>query len=258
MTIILKTMLYGIFRDTHTLVLTIFFPIALLIGLGLYYDDPAYSERLVVGVLTTNVLFGATMVTAFNVMAQRNRGIYKLLRVTPFSTTAFICSMTGARTVLTLLVSSSIIIIGILIFGITVSLPGIALMLLIMLAGTVCFTAVGFIAANLSKDESNVNMISNLISFPMLFTSEAFYSMQNAPDWIHIIARLQPFHYFVKAMSVALHPNGPIQDIWISFAALVGFAILCLLIAVLTFRWDTEGTVIGRKSSRKKLHEHEA
>ncbi|AOZ93018.1 ABC transporter permease [Paenibacillus crassostreae] len=246
MIIILKTMLAGIFRDVHTLILTIMLPIALLIGLGLYFDSPAYSERLVVGILTTNLLFGATMVTAFNVMAQRNRGIYKLLRVTPFSTTAFICSMTGARAVLTMLVSFIIILLSVFVFGITVSLSGIAFMLLTLLVATICFTAIGFITANVSRDENNVNMISNLFSFPMLFTSEAFYSMQNTPDWLQNIARLQPFHYFVQAMSAALHPTGPTEDVWIFLAVLIGFAILCLLVAVLTFRWDT-GISIGKK-----------
>ncbi|RCX16707.1 hypothetical protein DFP94_11154 [Fontibacillus phaseoli] len=80
---IFKTMLLGIVRDAHTLFWTILFPIAMLCGLGLYLDHPGYSERLLSGVLTMNVLFGSTMVTAFNVMAHRNRGVYKLLRTTP-------------------------------------------------------------------------------------------------------------------------------------------------------------------------------
>lgn len=61
---IIRTMLIGIFRDIHTLFWNIAFPLALLAGLGIYFDNPAYSERLLAGVLTMNVLFGATMVTA--------------------------------------------------------------------------------------------------------------------------------------------------------------------------------------------------
>ncbi|MGG3839766.1 hypothetical protein ABEV00_22430 [Paenibacillus thiaminolyticus] len=61
---IFRTMLIGVFRDIHTLFWTIAFPLAVLAGLGIYFDNPAYSERLLAGVLTMNVLFGATMVTA--------------------------------------------------------------------------------------------------------------------------------------------------------------------------------------------------
>jgi len=237
---IFRTMLTGIFRDMHTLFWTIIFPLAILVGLGLYIDDQAYSERLLGGVLTTNVLLGSAMVTAFNVMAQRNRGVYKLLRATPFSTSAFITAMTGARTVLSLLVSVCVIIMSVLLFGVSLSFLSIIMMLVVLLVGTVCFTAIGFIAANLSRDESNVNMISNLISFPMLFTSGAFYSLEHAPAWIQMIGKLQPFSYFVDAMAIAIRPNGSFADIWLPLVILAGFSVLCLAAASFTFRWDSE------------------
>ncbi|MUT64745.1 ABC transporter permease [Paenibacillus sp. NEAU-GSW1] len=242
MYIIIRTMLAGIFRDVHTLVWTILFPIAMLLGLGLYFHDIEYSERLLSGVLTTNVLFGAAMVTAFYVMSHRNRGIYKLLRVTPFSTAAFIGATTVARTVLTLLVSCSVILISVLVLGVKLTVPGLLMMLTTLLIGTVCFTAIGFIAANLSKDESNVNMISNLISFPMLLTSEAFYSLQNAPEWVRVIGRLLPFHYFVKSMEIAIQQPFDITNL-MPLVILIVFTALCLAAAVFTFRWDTEGSV---------------
>ncbi|CAM3421703.1 ABC transporter permease [Marinicrinis lubricantis] len=255
MTIIMRTMLVGMLRESHTVILTILFPVAMLIGLGLYFDNPDYSERLVVGVLALNVLFGASMVTAFHVMAHRNRGIYKLLRVTPFSTAAFICSMTCARAVLTLLVSCCVLLTGAFVFNVTVSLTSIALLLFILLVGTICFTAIGFIAANLSKDESNVNMISNLICFPMLFTSEAFYSMKNAPDGLQAFAHMQPFYYLVKAMSAAVSSHGSPLDLWSPATALAGFAGLCLILASVTFRWDpVESPARGTRRFIGKLH----
>ncbi|XID95643.1 ABC transporter permease [Paenibacillaceae bacterium WGS1546] len=247
---IIRTMLAGIFRDVHTLVWTILFPIAMLLGVGLYIGETAYSERLLAGVLTTNVLFGAAMVTAFYVMSHRNRGIYKLLRVTPFSTAAFICASTAARAALTLLVSCALVVMGVLVLGVKLSAFGLLLMLVTLLIGTVCFTAVGFIAANLSKDENNVNMISNLISFPMLLTSEAFYSLQNAPEWVRAIGRLLPFHYFVEAMGAAVRQPADPRAMLLPLAVLTGFSALCLAVAVMTFRWDTDGNSlrIGKRA----------
>lgn len=239
---IFKTMLTGMIRDAHTLFWTILFPVAMLIGLGLYLDNPGYSERLLAGVLAMNVLFGSTMVTAFNVMAQRNRGVYKLLRATPFPTSAFISAMTGARTVLALIVSACIIITAVLMFGVRAGFGDLLSILIVLLVGTVCFTALGFLAANLSRDESNVNMISNLISFPLLFTSEAFYSLQNAPDWVRFIGSIQPFHYFVHALQQAIANGLTSADLWISIGVLTGFAVLLLAAATFTFRWDSEPT----------------
>lgn len=237
---VFTTMLRGMMRDMHTLFWTIAFPIVLLIGLGLYLQQPAYPEKLLSGVLTMNVLFGSTMVTAFNVMSHRNRGVYKLLRATPFRISAFVAAMTGARTALSLIVSAAIIATGKLMLGISLRPLNLVLMLIVLLVGTVCFTALGFVAANLSKDESNVNMISNLISFPLLFTSEAFYSLQQAPEWVKIFGSLQPFHYLVKAMNLALAQAGSLADFGFSLLTLAGFTVICLGAAVLTFRWDSE------------------
>ncbi|MGG4393736.1 ABC transporter permease [Paenibacillus thiaminolyticus] len=244
---IFRTLVFGIFRDIHTLFWTIAFPLALLAGLGIYLDDAAYTERLLAGVLTMNVLFGATMVTAFYVMAHRNRGIYKLLRATPFSIAAFIGAMTGARTALTLVVSCCIVTMAVLMLGVTLSVANAGLMFLVLLVGTVCFTAIGYIAANLSRDEGNVNMISNLMSFPMLFTSEAFFRLDGAPEWVRIIASLQPFHYFVKAMGAAIHASAASALVWEPLAILAGFTVLCMTIAILTFRWDAEQAGVRRK-----------
>jgi ABC-2 type transport system permease protein len=74
MTTVFRTLLTGQFRDAHTLFWTILLPFALLIGLGLYFDEPGYAERLLAGVLAINILFGPGMVTPFQVMTLRNRG----------------------------------------------------------------------------------------------------------------------------------------------------------------------------------------
>ncbi|MDR0267631.1 MAG: ABC transporter permease [Paenibacillus sp.] len=246
---ILKTMLQGLFRDIHTLIWNIVFPIAMLIGLGLYFNESEYSYRVLGGVLTTNVLFGATMVTAFYVMSHRNRGVYKLLRATPFSTLSFITATTGARTVLMLLVSGCVLVVSAVLLGTHLSAVSLLLVLIVLLIGTICFTALGFIAANLSRDESNVNMISNLISFPMLFTSEAFYSMAHAPQWVTFIGNIQPFHYLVEAMRIAVFPGESVSAIWLPLGILSCFTIVCVFVAVATFRWDSEKP--GRRKKQK-------
>ncbi|WP_083484791.1 ABC transporter permease [Paenibacillus ihumii] len=222
----------------------------MLLGLGLYFQQPAYSEKLLGGVLAMNVLFGSTMVTAFNAMSHRNLGVYKLLRATPFPTAAFVAAMTAARTALSLIVSAGILAVGRLVLGVSLSPLSLLLMLLVLLVGTICFTALGFIAANLSRDENNVNMISNLISFPLLFTSEAFYTLQHAPSWVKAFGSLQPFHYFVKAMNLALVPANSSPGFGSSMLLLAVFTALCLGTAILTFRWDNEAPARRRSMVR--------
>jgi len=240
MTTVFRTFLTGQFRDAHTLFWTILLPFAMLIGLGLWLDKPGYDERLVAGVLAMTVLFGPGMITPFQVMMLRNRGVFKLLRAASLPTPAFIAASACARAALCLAVSACLIAVGSLVFGVWPGLPGLALMLAALLIGSVCFTAVGFISGNLGRNESDTSMISNLICMPMLLTSEAFYSLENAPQWVQIISRLHPFSHLVNLLSAGVKGNWQAAD-GISLAALAGFTVVCLAMAAATFRWDNEG-----------------
>lgn len=239
MTTVFRTLLTGQFRDAHTLFWTILLPFALLIGLGLYIDEPGYAERLLAGVLAINILFGPGMVTPFQVMTLRNRGVFKLLRVATLPTSAFIAASAFARTALSLAVNACLIAAGALFLGVRLTIPGLALMLLALLIGSVCFTAVGFITGNLARNESDTSMISNLICLPMLFTSEAFYSLEYAPQWVKIVSLLHPFSHFVDLLSAGVRGTWE-AGIWISAAALAAFTAVSLAAAAATFQWDKD------------------
>ena len=239
MTTVFRTFLIGQFRDAHTWFWTIVLPIALLVGLGFWLDRPGYAERLLAGVIAMNVLFGPGMVTPFQVMTLRNRGVFKLLRAASLPTSAFITAVACARTALSLAVGACLLATGGLLFGVRLTLPGLALILLATLAGSVCFTAVGFISGNLGRNESSTSMISNLICMPMLLTSEAFWSLEQAPQWINVISRLHPFSHFVNLLSDGVRGSWQTST-WTSLGALAAFTLLCLSLAAATFRWDDE------------------
>lgn len=241
MSTVFRTMLIGQFRDPHTLFWTIVTPFVLLLGLGFWFDKPGYAERLLAGVLAVNVLFGPGMVTPFQVMTLRNRGVFKLLRTASLPTSAFITASAGARTALSLVVCACLTAAGCLVFDVRLTLPGLALMLVAVLIGSLCFTAVGFISGNLGRNESATSMISNLICMPMLFASEAFYSLEHAPRWVQIASLLHPFSHFVNVLSDGVR-SGWQASTWTSLAALAAFTLLCLSMAAATFRWDNESS----------------
>ena len=239
--IIMRTMIRGLWRDGHTLVWNIIFPLGMLVGLGLYFRDPLYSERLLAGALAINLLFGATTATAFYVIAQRHRGIYKLLRSTPLPTLSFVTAMTGARLVLTMVISVVLVGVGIGLFGVTGGPLRAGWMLLVLTIGSAGFTALGFLLANLTRDETQVSILSNLVSLPLILTSGAFYSVEQAPGWVQTMGQLQPFHYLVEALRASIASDTILADLWLPLAVLIAFAVLCALLAALTFRWDPEG-----------------
>ena len=188
-------MLISFLRDKITLFWSLLLPIGLLFGFGYYYESEQYLSRLFIGVLSLSLLFWGVSI-AFHIYWQRSRGVYKLLKLTPFSITSFIFIMTGSRTILGIGINLIVLFIGKWILNISLTLAELLFMVGSMLLGLLCFTCLGFIIANLANNEAQISIISNIFYLPMIFGSDAFYSLINTPNWVCFLGNLFPFTYF--------------------------------------------------------------
>jgi len=242
---ILRSMMMTSLRDRISLFYATLFPLGLFAGLGLSIDTPGYAPRLMVGVMALGTLFWSMAGQSFQVLQQRNKGVYKLLRVAPLKPLPFIWWMILARTILGVAMSGLLVLAGVLLFDIRVAVSGLANGLPLLVAGSLCFTALGFFVANLAKNEARVNMISNLLYVPMVLGSEAFYSLDRVPSWLAAAGRAFPFHYLVDGLQRTMISGGPLPVTALLMLAL--FTAAGLALAAATFRWDEHQPVLGAK-----------
>lgn len=246
MWIAFRALLAGALRDRISLFWSIIFPVGLLVGLGVAFPAPAYRQQLVAGTLALSALFFSLNGIAFEALNQRNRGVYKLLRATPFRTWAFICSLTAARSLVALASSAAIPVAGALLFGVTLPWRSLLLLVPALALAILCFTFLGMFVGNLAQREEQVNVIANLIEIPILFASEAFYSLADAPGWLKAMNHYSPLEYLVRAVRAALAGEGA-GAFLAPTLALFGFAAITLLLAVATFRWDPDAPLWRRR-----------
>jgi ABC-2 type transport system permease protein len=239
-----RTLLRGALRDRLSLFYATLFPIALLIGLGIAFPSPDYRRSLLAGMLALSTLFFSNTGIAFESLAQRNRGVYKLLRATPYRTLAFVTNLTAARGVIALLSCALVALVGALIFGVPFTWQTALLLAPVLALGTLCFTFLGLTVGNLAQNEGQVAMLNNLVTLPMVFASEAFYSLSGAPDWLQLVSRGLPFGYVIDGVRAAMR-----EDAWGILgpcAIVASFTALTLLLAVVTFRWDPDRAPLRR------------
>jgi ABC-2 type transport system permease protein len=242
---VFRMMLVTSLKDKITMFYALLFPILLMAGLGYYFDSPEYRQRLLVGVVALSTLFWAVQGVAFQVFQQRNKGVYKLLKLTPFPTVSFVLSLSLARTLLGMAINAVILLIGAPAFGIAITFSGVILLLGMLLGGMFCFTCLGFLVVNFARNEGQINMLSNLLQIPMVFGSEAFYRLSDAPEWLARMGKCLPFAYFVEGLQAAAKTD---VRLWgVSMFILLGFALIILVLAALTFRWDPEHKKIGMR-----------
>ena len=87
------------FARSHIAVLCVVFPIGFLLVLGFVFPDPGYRRQLLAGMLAVSTLFFSLNGIAFESLYQRNSGVYKLLRATPYRTITFIMNLTASRSI---------------------------------------------------------------------------------------------------------------------------------------------------------------
>ena len=107
---------------------------------------------------------------------------------------------------------------------------------LFIIVGTLCFTSIGFVIGNFARNEAQISVYSNMIQIPMIFMSEAFYSLERAPEWVTIIGKLLPFEHYVKVIKGVL--IGENNIIFASFGVLIAYTLVALIISIPTFKWE--------------------
>jgi len=245
-----RTLLRGALRDRVSLFFAIVFPIGFLLVLGFVFPDPGYRRQLLAGMLAVSTLFFSLNGIAFESLYQRNSGVYKLLRATPYRTITFITNLTASRSIVALLSCVLVIVVGMLVFGIAVSWQSVLLLVPGLVLGTLCFTFLGLTTSNLVQNENQVAMLNNIVTLPMIFSSATFYSLSNAPAWVKAIGHVFPFSYLLDGEHAAFAGNA--AGIVFPSLILLGFTVLSMLLAFVTFRWDPNAPVM-RRVLRKRV-----
>lgn len=240
-----RTLLKGAFRDHISLFYGTLFPIILLVGIGSFITDHEYRRHLLAGMLAFSVLSFSLSGVAFEALAQRNQGVYKLLRATPYHTSAFVANLTVARGAVSLLSCLAVLLAGMLIYGIHVSWVGVTLLLPFLGLAAICFTCLGLALSNFAQNEGQTAILNNIVMLPMVFGSETFYSLGAAPEWVRVLSAALPFSHVLDGLRAAL--DGDAGAMVMPGTLLLGYTALALILAIVTFRWDPDAAPFGRR-----------
>jgi len=229
---VMALMAKSIYKDAYMLVWSILLPLGLFIGLGMYHDGASYRADLLVASMLLSLVMGAINTSGFWTMTQRRRGVFKLLKLSRLPISQFILCSILARLLMFVGIAALLLLAGFLLFDMRISAVGLMLVLALLIIGSVCFTSIGYAIASRARDEGMMNMMSTVVSFPMIFLSTGFYSLDQAPRWIQFLSKLNPFEYAVRIGRSAMAGAVDVP----SLAILVAFAVVCAGIAIRTFR----------------------
>ena len=196
-----------------------------------------YIDWLFPGILGMNIMFSALYGVGFVVVRYRKNGVLKRLKATPLTPLEYLSAQMLSRLFL-LVFTLTILWVGCdLIFNFKVEGSYLDLAV-IFLAGCLSLTAMGLVVASRGTSEEFTNGLLNFITWPMMFLSEVWFSIEGAPHWVKAFAKLFPLTHLLTAVRKIMNDGAGLVDVFPELAILTGMTALFLIIGAWLFSWN--------------------
>jgi ABC-2 type transport system permease protein len=199
--------------------------------------DVSFMDAFVPGIVAMSLMNSGIIGLSTAFVNFRERGILRRIKVTPFPLTSFILARVFSQVIMA--VAQAVILVGLAraLFGL--HLRGNPLLILLALVvGALAFLAIGFAISGIAPNAETAASWANLLTFPMLFLSGIFFSLDSAPEWLRPIARALPLPYLVEALRAPMTFGRGLGAMWPDLLALLLVFAVAMAVAVRFFRWD--------------------
>ena len=196
-----------------------------------------YIDWLFPGILAMNMMFSALWGVGYVVVRYRKNGVLKRLKVTPLTAFEYLSAQALSRIFL-LMFTLTVVWTGCdLIFSFTVLGSYLDLFLVFSL-GSLSLTALGLVLASRGTSEEFTTGILNFISWPMMFLSEVWFSLEGAPQWVKSAAQIFPLTHLLTAARKIMHDGAGLADISLEITILTLMTFTFLAIGAAMFSWN--------------------
>ena len=198
--------------------------------------DYSFLQSAFASLLTVGICATAFMGLPLTIADYRDKKILKHFFATPIRPFVIL----SVQVVIGMLTSffSAALVTVLAVFGFGYRMEGdpflfIGAFLLVMLS----MYSIGMILASLCKTVKIANVVTTFVYFPMLFLSGATIPFELFPDTVQKVCNVLPLTHGIKLLK-AVSLNMWSQEIWISVALLIVFAVVGCILSVVSFKWD--------------------
>lgn len=213
-------------------------------------DGPGYGEKIAVpgggvryldwlfpGILAMNMMFSALWGVGYIIVRYRKNGVLKRLRATPLTAFEYLTAQALSR-ILLLMFSLVVVWLGVeLLFPFRIAGSYLDVLVVFTLGAT-SLTSLGLLLAARGTSEEFTSGVVNFITWPMMFLSEVWFSLEGAPQWVKTAAELLPLTPLLRAVRRVMNDGATLVEVSGDCLVLLGFTLVCLVLAAIFFSWN--------------------
>jgi ABC-2 type transport system permease protein len=202
---------------------------------GWYNTDLDYQRYMVPGILVQLITLVGTLMTALNIVREKEAGTLDQLNVTPISRAAFITAKLVPLWTIALVLLAIGLVIGWLVFGVPVT--G-SLLLIFGGAGLFLVAAlgIGLWISTVAETQQQALFITFALTMVYTLMSGLFTPVHGMPAWARTAAQVNPLLHFIALMRAVMLKGSGVVDVLPHLLALAAAGAIILTIAVRQYR----------------------
>lgn len=190
----------------------------------------AWNSNYLISMVIYSCMLGGIVTTSNTLLDDQTSHFRLFISLKPISKFQYYSSMTIVFLTLNLISSILICLVGIFVNHVVISLPLLILLIIINLAGTIPLIILGALTS-LAKKPNTVNLLNNIVVFPLAIISGLWWPINLMPNWLQKIGKLMPTYQLSQIEQNLLHhTNVNFLAIINVFAWLIILALLFLII----------------------------
>jgi ABC-2 type transport system permease protein len=196
-----------------------------------------YVDWLVAGLLGMNIMFSALFGVGYTIVRYRKNGVLKRLKATPIGAIEFLCAQVISRLLLIQLLTV-VVFVGcnaVLRFEMQGSYLS---LFIVMSVGSMCLIALALLIAARGASEEFAGGLLNLISWPMMFLSGVWFSLEGTHPLVRKLAQALPLTHLIDASRAIMTEGASLASVSGHLVALVAMSAVFMAAGVALFRWE--------------------
>ncbi len=196
-----------------------------------------YIDWLVPGILSMNMMFSALFGVGFVIVRYRKNGMLKRLKATPITAFEYLSAQVVSRLILIMLVTAFVFYGTHLFVDFMMNGSHLALFLVFAL-GALNMISLGLIIAARISSEETAGGLLNLFSWPMMFFSGVWFSLEGAAPVMQQIAEVFPLTHVTAAARAIMIDGAMLADVSYHLVILVVETMVFMFLGAKFFKWE--------------------
>jgi imidazolonepropionase-like amidohydrolase/ABC-type multidrug transport system permease subunit len=233
-------------RDRTVIFFNYLFPLIFFFIFGqlMHAEQGGAITQIVNMVLTIGILGSGFFGAGMRVVMDREANILRRFKVAPITPGPILVSGMVVGLVHFIPVTLMVIALAHFIYG--MPWPGQPISLLLFIAlGVLAFRAMGGIIGAVCNSMQEVQIIIQILYFPMLFLGGATFPIGIMPSWLQVVAQFIPTTYLSTGLQSIFRRHETVMENLPAAAALLVTTIVGLFLAMKLFRWEKEEKMRG-------------